>query len=214
MSLTCGIPKGLVLGPCLFLLYINDLVGAIRYSSINIYADDTLIYVGDTDIDNAACKLQADIINVASWFENNKLTLNVEKTCTMFVGSKHRLSQSVMPKLFLYHQELDNKTEVKYLGLTIDQHLMWSQHIIEMCNKLRPKVSLLSRIRHYLPFQQTMMVYSALIQSIIDYGCSVWGNSSKSNVLTVQHMQNRCARLITNKCTHEISSSTILSLVS
>ena len=93
---------------------------------------------------------RSDIINVASWFENNKLTLNVEKTCTMFVGN-----QSVMPKLFLYHQELDNKAEVKYLGLTIDQNLTWSQHIYEMCNKLRPKVGLLSRIRHYLPFQQT-----------------------------------------------------------
>ena len=111
-----------------------------------------------------------------------KLTLNVEKTLIMFVGSKHRQSQSVMPKLFLHHQELDNKTEVKYLGLTTDQHL--SQHIYEMCNKLRPNVGLLSRIRHYLPFQQTMMVYSELIQSIIDYGFSIWENSSKFNILS------------------------------
>ena len=104
--------------------------------------------------------------------------------------------------------KLDNKTEVKYLGLSTDQHL--SQHIYEMYYKFRAKVGLLSRSHHYLPFQQTMMVYSALIQSIIDYGCSLWGHSSKFNVLTVQRMQNR----FTNNFTHEISSSMILSQLS
>ena len=123
-TLTSGIPQGSALGPCLFLLFVNDLVCAIKNSIINIYADDTHIYVNDENVITASRKLQEDINNVAQWFHKNKLSISIEKTFTMFVGSKQRLGRiGEMPKMYLQGQLLANKTSAKYLGLIIDQHL-------------------------------------------------------------------------------------------
>ena len=131
-TLTSGIPQGSALGPCLFLLFVNDLVCAIKNSIINIYADDTLIYVNDENVITASRKLQEDINNVAQWFHKNKLSISIEKTFTMFVGSKQRLGRiGEMPKMYLQGQLLANKTSAKYLGLIIDQ-ITWDDHVSDL----------------------------------------------------------------------------------
>ena len=115
-----------------------------------------------------------------------------------------------MPKLYLQGHPLKIETKTKYLGLTIDQHLTWDDHVTELCKKLRPKVGLLSRVRHLLPYPQVMMVYMTTIQSVIDYGLSIWGSCSLTNRLMVQRLQNRCARLISNNFDRESDGLSIL----
>ena len=129
-SLSYGIPKGSVLGPCLFLLYINDLTSAVQYAAINIYADDALIYVSDENLEVATKYLQNDIDSAIEWFSKNKLTLNVDKTVAMLVGSKHKLaSVQGKPKWYISKHEIEVKSTVKYLGVLIDQHLSWNDHV-------------------------------------------------------------------------------------
>ena len=210
-SMTMGIPQGSVLGPSLFLLFINDLTCVIKYSSINIYADDTLLYVSDDNILSATHKLQADINAVSNWFKQNQLSLSVEKTFTMFVGSKHRLEQiDTYPVLLLNDQVLQRKEEATYLGLIIDNRLTWDAHIDNLCKKLRPKVGIFSRLRHILPYDTMHMVYMAIIQSRLDYGLTIWGNAKCNKLKTVQGIQNRCARLLTGCFDHDIRGLDLL----
>ena len=146
LPLTTGVPQGSVLGPCLFLLFINDLTSVVKYSAINIYADDTLIYVSDSDIVSAARKLQYDIDSIVNWFRKNKLTLSVEKTFIMFVGSRQRLqSISVFPQLTIHDKILENKESAKYLGIIMDRHLSWNDQISDICQRLRPKIGIFGR---------------------------------------------------------------------
>ena len=79
-----------------------------------------------------------------------------------------------------------------------------------MCNKLRPKIGLLSRLRHILPRKELCMIYMTLIQSIIDYGITLWGFSSKANVAQIARFQKPCARLITGQFNYTISSQLLL----
>ena len=129
----------------------------------------------------------------------------------MFVGSKQRLGRiGEMPKMYLQGQLLANKTSVKYLGLIIDQHLTWDDHVSGLCKRLRPKIGLLSRIRHILPFPQLMTVYLTTVQSVIDYGLNVWGSCNVRNRKMVQSLQNRCVRLITNNFDHDVRSTFLI----
>ena len=95
----------------------------------------------------------------------------------MFVRSKQRLGRiGEMPKMYLQGQLLANKTSAKYPGLIIDQHLTWDDHVSDLCKRLCPNIGLLSRVRHILPFPQLMTVYLTTIQSVMDYGLTVWGS--------------------------------------
>ena len=211
LPVTTGIPQGSVLGPSLFLLFINDLTCVIKHSAINIYADDTLIYVADENIESAAHKMQIDIDAIAEWFKNNMLTLSVEKTFTMYVGTRQRLQQiSTYPELKINNQLLKIKNSAAYLGLIIDKHLTWNEHISLLCKKLRPKVGIFSRLRHILPLETMFTVYMAIIQSKLDYGLTIWGNASKVDIQTVQRVQSRCARLMTGCFDQDTSSLGIL----
>ena len=211
LPLTTGVPQGSVLGPCLFLLFINYLTSVVKYSAINIYADDTLIYVSDSDIVTAARKLQYDIDSIVNWFRKNKLTLSVEKTFTMFVGSRKRLqSISVFPQLTIHDKVLENKESAKYLGIIIDRHLSWNDQISDICQRLRPKIGIFGRLRHFLPFNALINVYKAIIQSTIDYGLSIWGSTNQSNTDMVQKLQNRCIRLLTGCFDYDVRSQEIL----
>ena len=128
----------------------------------------------------------------------------------MFVGSKQCLSRiGEMPKMYLQGHLLANKTSAnktsaKYLGLIIDQHLTWDDHVSDLCKRLRAKIRLLSCIRHIIPFPQIMTVYLTTIQSVMDYGLTVWGSCNVGNRKMVQSLQNRCVRLITNNFDHDV----------
>ena len=212
LPVTMGIPQGSVLGPALFLLFINDLTCAIKHSIIDIYADDTLIYVSDENVDKAAFLLQSDIDHIIDWFEKNKLTISVEKSFVMYVASKQRLGQlTVLPKFKAKNQFLHLRDGSTYLGMIIDQNLSWEEHISHLCKKLRPKVGMFFRLRHILSPQMLKTVYFTLVQSLIDYGITIWGSANQTNIKSVQRLQSRCARLLTGYFYHDISSLVILS---
>ena len=134
---------------------------------------DTIIYsvlLHKYIINIASSVLQEDVNRISKWFQDNKLTVNVQKTFLTPFASPHRIkSIKSYPLICANNSKLEWKFECKYLGVILDSCLTWKPHIEYMCNKLRPKIGLLSRLRHILPCKELCMIYMTLIQSIIDF---------------------------------------------
>ena len=131
------LPQGTILGPILFLLYINDLPNCLSNCQPRMYADDThLTYAGDF-VDNLQLDLNLDLENVRNWLRENKLTLNTTKTEFMLIGSRQRLSTLTdSPTITINDNQGSQATSAKSLGVTIDNKLDWSSHIDKLTKKV------------------------------------------------------------------------------
>ena len=177
----------MILGPLLFLLYINDLPNCLSNCQPRMYADDThLTYAGDC-VDNLQLYLNLDLENVHNWLRENKLTLNTTKTEFMLIGSRQRLSTLTdSPTITINYNQVSQVTTAKSLGVTIDNKLDWSSHIDKLTKKVASGIGPIKRIRH-----------QALIQPHFKYCNIVWGNGGITLLNKIQELQNRAARVLT-----------------
>ena len=119
--LTCGIPQGTILGPLLFIIYINDLPNCLSNAEPRMYADDTHISFAGNNIQNINTVLNEDLARVEKWLTANKLTLNASKTEFMLIGSRQRLSTfHNPPSLMIDGAPITHVTATKSLGVHID----------------------------------------------------------------------------------------------
>ena len=172
-TLTCGIPQGTILGPLLFLLYINDLPNCLSVSQPRMYADDTHLTYADNDICSIEASLNQDLSNINRWLIANKLTLNMTKTEFMLIGSRQKLSSlAVLPALEINGTQLNRVNFTKSLGVLIDENLTWSNHINAISKKISSGIGSIKRISHCVPPATLQNIYHGLVQSHFDY-CSV-----------------------------------------
>ena len=213
LNISTGVPQGSVLGPLLFLLFINDLCKLPLYSEIALFADDTCIYLSGPNIDSIITRLQSDLDTISNWFLRNKLTINTQKSFAVVIGTGQKLSNIVkpFPSLFLNKATLEYHSSAKYLGITIDSTLSWKEHIVDISTKIKPKLGALTRLSKILPLSQLSTIYMTTIQPYIDYGLIIWGHRSQQNLNVIQKFQNRAARLVTRNFDKTIRSSEIIS---
>ena len=136
-ALTCGVPQGTILGPLLFLLYINDLPNCLSHSQPRMFADDTHLTYADNDIAKIELNLTNDLESIREWLIVNKLTLNMSKTEFMVIGSRQRLyTFDNAPVLTIEGAPIKQVKSTKSLGLHIDEHLSWSVHVDAISKKI------------------------------------------------------------------------------
>ena len=127
--ISCGVPQGSVLGPLLFLLYINDLPNVSEKLKFFLFADDTNIYYESGDLHDLESVINQEIKHLSLWLKVNRLALNINKTnFLIFHSSQRSLNYNVTLKLD--KKALSQKDHIKYLGVIVDCHLNWKQHII------------------------------------------------------------------------------------
>ncbi len=143
LDILFGVPQGSILGPILFLLFINDLPTCLQKCECNLFADDTVIYTMNTDEIKATSDLQCDLDNVHNWFTANRLSINIDKSCTMSVTNKSR-SNSIF---YISDNMLSSVTHTKYLGVTICENLSWEAQIKTVCSKMGYGINVLYRLR-------------------------------------------------------------------
>lgn len=195
-TVSSGVPQGSILGPTLFLIFINDLPLYFKKCSSDLYADDTTVHTHSNNIDTIETDLQNELGNTQTWSKKNKMNVHTTKTSCMLVGTKKRLSDSRSLTITVNDVTIQNVSKQKLLGVYIDENLTWSPHIDHLCSIVSSKISLLRQLATYVPTRVQKLYYQGYILPYIDYGSVIWGAASGTNIERLAKLQKRAARII------------------
>jgi Reverse transcriptase (RNA-dependent DNA polymerase) len=204
-----GVPQGSVLGPLLFILYINDIKSAIGDADINLFADDTLISVSAKTAIEAHTKMNDLLNRVSRWLKLNRLKLNTAKTKFMVVTYKKNIDYGAL-KLKIDDTEIERVGEIKYLGVVIDDKLKFNMNVDYIIKKVAKKINLITRISSRLTAASKITLYKSLISPHFDYCSSVLFLASDEQLNELQKLQNRMMRIIL-KCRRDTAIKLMLS---
>ena len=198
-SVKCGVPQGSILGPLLFLIFINDLpLLPQNYVVVDLFADDTTFYDFQFDITQLETNLQHALNLLRIWCRQNGMVLNTDKTKVMLITSRQKRLSMHNPVLSLTYSDIDIKMTHadKILGVHVDDNLMWNNHFQHVSKKISTYLWLLSKIRFYLSVEHRLMFYNAYIKPHFVYCSTVWSNTSTGNINKITKLQRRACKLI------------------
>ena len=198
----CGVPQGSVLGPLLFLIYINDIAESSELISFHLFADDTALFFSHKQLSVLQETLNTELHKISEWLTANRLSLNVDKTNFIMFRNKNCTSKELI-KLKINDEEIVEKIYAKYLGVLIDNKLTWEHQINHINKKLTIGNALLAKLRHFVPTNILKNLYNAFIQPHIDYGTISWGNCAYIHMQKIISNQNKSLRLINFKGTND-----------
>lgn len=186
----CGVPQGSVLGPLLFLLYINDLPD-VTGNKCTLFADDISIIISfDDNISNYENDFNNTINNVISWLNDNNLNVNLTKT--NYIQFQNYGTKNLNLNINYNNTVIKEVEETKFLGIFFDKQLNWKSHIHYLTNKLNRYVYVLSRLQQTSSQSTTLAAYHGYVSSVLRYGLIVWGNSTDVNKAFIA--QKKCVR--------------------
>jgi len=196
-SITCGVPQGSVLGPLLFLIYVNDIQNAISNAKIKLFADDTNLFIHNCDPAQLFARANTCLAQLSEWFSVNRLSLNLDKTCYSIFGPSHKDMKGY--NLYINGKIIENVDCCKYLGILIDSDLKWQDHINYLHNKLIKFTSIFYKIRTKLPQEVLRMIYFAFVHTHILYGVEVYANTTLNHLSKLIVLNNKLLRILQNK---------------
>ena len=180
LPLKYGVPQGSLLGPLLFLIFINDLPKCFDKCSVHLYADDTVIYYADKDITTIETILNKELRSLDSWMRQNRLKVNCSKTVSMLIGTKHMLTKNSSLNLKFCGETLTQVKSFKYLGVHVDDQLKWNLHVEHLCKKVGNMISYLARIKHFVNESALKTIFDTVILPHFDYTDIVWQSATKT----------------------------------
>lgn len=203
-----GVPQGSVLGPTLFLVYINDLCNMnIDNGRVFSYADDTALVFSGPSWKEVQVAAELGLGRVAKWLENNLLSLNTSKTqyiCFSIYNNSQPERDFNIKIHVCGNRDNDHCTclsiekvpSTKYLGVIIDQRLSWSAHIDLVGNRIRKLTWIFKTLRHVASVSLLTRIYVTLAQSIITYCIPIWGGAFKTKFIDIERSQRHLIKVM------------------
>ena len=195
LPITCGVPQGSILGPLFFIAYINDIKHFLNDSEFGLYADDTVLFSHAKDKIVLQNKLQAKLDLFCEWSRMNALTINILKTKYMIFGTRAKLKKAKDIVLSVGGQTLHQVPSFRYLGVTLDSVLSYSNHISTVLNSVSHKAYILSKIRRFITTYSAVKIYKSMLLPYFDYADIVFDKANQNNLDKLQRMQNRCLKI-------------------
>jgi len=187
------VPQGSVLGPLLFLLYINDLPKIINKTSTPIiFADNTSILFAQPKLIDLSKNIQVIFTTLNKWLRANQLSLNFNKTNYVHFTTKRNMTINL--EIGFNKKFINNSSCTKFLGVTIDNTLSWKNHIDLLVKKLCTACYILRNAKTYMSASSLKMIYYAFFHSAMSYGIMFWGNSSHSSMIF--RLQKKAIRIM------------------
>ena len=194
----CGVPQGSILGPLLFLLYINDLPNAARMAETLLFADDTSIFYSHSDPKHLISVLNTELTEIDNWMKSNKLSVNIKKTSYIIFKSRQKKISVNLPAIVFDNQHLKQEQVIKFLGIYIDENHTWKPHINYVCKKISKSIGIIYRSRFELSTNAKLSLYYTLIYPYLTYCNIVWSSTYVSSLNRILLLQKRAVRAITN----------------
>ena len=191
-----GVPQGSVLGPLLFLLYINDFSKCSNVFDFHIFADDTNLFYSNSNLAELESIVNYNLRMVSDWLMANKVSLNIDKTNFIIFHPPQKFKGHIV-KLKICNREIAQEKFIKYLGLLIDSHLSWKYHISHISSKIKRCIGILSKIRHSVTDLVLVQLYCSLIYPFLTYSLITWGTTYQTALLPLITLQKRAVRIIT-----------------
>ena len=199
-QVSCGVPQGSILGPTLFLIYINDISAALKNSSTVLYADDTVFHVSHKCPETLEKIMQEEFSELNDWLVDNKLSLALDKTELMIFSPKSKIKEGEGIKV----ANLKRVTEFKYLGIYVDSKLNFSKHLQNLVKKISQRISALRRQAKSLPLIHVKRLAEAVISPYLSYCSSAWFSAlSATQIKQLQRQQNTIIRMVLGLDCHE-----------
>ena len=192
-SISCGVPQGSILGPKLFILYINDICNVSKILQFVLFADDTNIFCSDVNILDLCKNVSLELDKLNIWFAVNKLSLNVSKTNFIIFGNRKYKGEV---DIKINDISIERVYTTKFLGVLIDHQLNWKEHIDYICNKVSRNIAVIFKASNVLNTKSLHSLYCTLILPYLNYCLENWGNTYESNLNKLFLKQKRVIRII------------------
>ena len=195
MGIACGVQQGSILGPLLFLIYINDLVNATKWSFPILFADDSNLFFTSKNWADLQIKVNQELINITNWLDTNKLSLNINKTNYM-IFCKRKIPADISIKI--RNTEIGRVYCTKFLGVQVDHKLDWKEHINYISQKLSKSIGIICKAKRILCRPTLINLYYTFVYPYFSYCIHVWGKSYKTYVERIVKIQKKIVRMICN----------------